>query len=67
MSLRLASHPVNINIIQVYAPTSDYDDEEVGLFYIEETMEKVHKKIYWLYRVIGMLLLEIQMMNGGMQ
>ena len=48
MSLRLASHPVNITIIQVYAPTSDYDDEEVGLFYeeIEEIVAKVYKKIY---------------------
>ena len=46
MSSRLASHSVNINIIQVYAPISDYDDEEVELFYeeIEETMAKVHKK-----------------------
>ena len=55
MSLRLASHSVNINIIQVYAPISDYDDEEVELFYeeIEETMRRFIKKIYWLYRVIG--------------
>ena len=46
MSLRLASHHVNINIIQVYAPTSDYEDEEVEIFYeeLEEMMVKVHRK-----------------------
>ena len=32
MSLRLASHPANITIIQVYDPTSDYDDEQVEFF-----------------------------------
>ena len=46
MSLRLASHPVNITIIQVYAPTSDYEDEEVDILYeeLEEMMVKVHGK-----------------------
>ena len=46
MSLRLASHPVNITIIQVYAPTSDYEDEEVDIFYeeLEEMMVKVYRK-----------------------
>ena len=46
MSLRLVSHPVNITIIQVYAPTSDYEDEEVEIFYeeLEEMMVKVHRK-----------------------
>ena len=46
MSLRLASHPLNITIIQVYATISDYEDEEVGIFYeeLEEMMVKVHRK-----------------------
>lgn len=33
--MKLQSKPFNINIIQVYAPTQDYDDEEVEAFYEE--------------------------------
>ena len=46
ISLRMASHPVNITIIEVYAPTSDYEDEEVEIFYeeLEEMILKVHRK-----------------------
>ena len=35
MTVRLSASPFNITIIQVYAPTSSYDDSEVGEFYRE--------------------------------
>ena len=46
ISIRLASQPVNMTIIQIYAPTSDYNDEDIEVFYedIEQTMAAVHKK-----------------------
>ncbi len=31
--MKLEGKPFNINIIQVYAPTSDHTDEEIELFY----------------------------------
>ena len=38
---KLKGKPFNINIIQVYAPTTDHDDEEVEKFYddIENVMK----------------------------
>ena len=33
MTIRLKAKPFNITLIQIYAPTSDYDDEEVEVFY----------------------------------
>ena len=35
MTVRLRASPFNITIIQVYAPTSNYDDNEVDEFYRE--------------------------------
>ena len=35
MTVRLRANPFNITIIQVYAPTSSYDDSEVDEFYRE--------------------------------
>ena len=35
MTVRLRASPFNIAIIQVYAPTSSYDDSEVDAFYRE--------------------------------
>ena len=35
ISIRIAAKPHNMTIIQVYAPTSDHDDEEVEEFYAE--------------------------------
>ena len=35
MTVRMRASPFNITIIQVYAPTSSYDDSEVGEFYRE--------------------------------
>ena len=35
-----------MTIIQIYAPTSDYDDEDIQIFYeeIEKTMTETNKK-----------------------
>ena len=35
MTVRLRANPFNITMIQVYAPTSSYDDSEVDVFYRE--------------------------------
>ena len=44
--IRVSGRPVNITVIQVYAPTTDYEDQEVEEFYeeIETTIKKVPKK-----------------------
>lgn len=46
ISIRIAASPHNITIIQAYAPTSAYSDEEVEAFYedLEATLSKRHKK-----------------------
>ena len=33
ISLRLSASPFNITIFQIYAPTTDYSDEEIEIFY----------------------------------
>ena len=33
ITIRLRAVPFNITIVQAYAPTSDYDDNEIGEFY----------------------------------
>ena len=35
LTVRLRANPFNITIIQIYAPTSNYDDSEVDEFYRE--------------------------------
>merc|ERR1712002_109576 len=44
--MRIAAKPHNMTIIQVYAPTTDYDEEEVEQFYeeLERTIAKAPKK-----------------------
>ena len=42
MTVRLRASPFNITIIQVYAPTSSYDDSEVDEFY-RELQSLVHQ------------------------
>ena len=44
--LQVSAKPKNITLIQVYAPTSDHDDEEVEAFYeeLEKTIQKAPKK-----------------------
>ena len=46
ISIRVASKPFNMTIIQVYAPTSDYDDQIIEEFYddLERLMKKTPKK-----------------------
>lgn len=46
ITMRMSAKPQNITIIQVYAPTSDYEDEVVEEFYekLEDTIKKIPKK-----------------------
>ena len=46
ISIQIAAKLINITIIQVYAPTSDYSDEDIEIFYelIEDTILKTPKK-----------------------
>ena len=37
ISIRIAAKPINITVIQVYAPTTSHSDEETEMFY--ETLE----------------------------
>lgn len=43
ISIRVSAKPKNVTIIQVYAPTSDHEDQEVEAFY--EQVENVTKKV----------------------
>ena len=46
ISIRIAAKPHNLSVIQVYAPTTDYDDNEVEEFYdqLEEEIKGVAEK-----------------------
>ena len=46
ISIRLKASPINITIIQIYAPTSTYNDEEIEQFYetVDNTIQESHKK-----------------------
>lgn len=46
ISIRVSAKPKNITIIQVYAPTTDHEDQEVEELYekIEDTIKKAPKK-----------------------
>ena len=46
IAIRLKATPFNMTVIQVYAPTSDYDDSEVEDFYgqLQEVIEETPKK-----------------------
>ena len=46
ISIQFAATPMNITIIKVYAPTTDYSDEDIDEFYelIEDTISKKPKK-----------------------
>ena len=51
MMVRLKGKPVDVVIVQVYMPTTDYKDEEVDAVYerIEELLDKETKgKVYTL-------------------
>ncbi|GFO47473.1 craniofacial development protein 2 [Plakobranchus ocellatus] len=44
--IRLRANPFNITIIQVYALTTEHDDEEIEFFYdqLEEIIDKILRK-----------------------
>ena len=46
MSIRIKANPMNISIIQIYAPTTTHEDQEIEDFYeiIEEEISKTPKK-----------------------
>ena len=46
ITIRLSAKPMNVTIIQAYAPTTDHDDDRVEEFYedLENTMKAVPKK-----------------------
>lgn len=48
--IRIAATPMNISIIQVYAPTADYEDEIIEEFYeqIENTIARIPKKDFMI-------------------
>ena len=60
ISILLRSAPFNVTIIQVYAPTSGHDDNEVDNFYrqFQEIIDQAPKMTFWLYKGIRMLKLE---------
>ena len=60
MTVRLRASPFNITIIQVYAPTSSYDDSDIDEFYreLQSLVDHTPKRIFWLYKVIGTRKLE---------
>ena len=43
LTIRLRAKPFNITIVQVYAPTSDYDDEQIEEFY-KQSLTKLTRK-----------------------
>lgn len=45
MLLQIKAHPVNMNIVQIYAPTTDQEDEEVESLYrgIENVIQRFRK------------------------
>ena len=46
ISIRIKASPFNITLLQAYAPTSDYSDEDIKIFYqdIQENFDKAQKK-----------------------
>ena len=60
MTVWLRASPFNITTIQVYAPTSNYDDSAVDEFYreLQSLLGQMPSRTFWLYKVIGTRRLE---------
>ena len=60
MTGRLRASHFNITIIQVYAPTSSYDDSKFDEFYreLQSLVDQHQSRTFWLYKVIGKRKLE---------
>ena len=70
MTIRLRAAPFNITVIQVYAPTTDYEEEQVEDFYNKlqntiDIMTRYPKKIYWWYKGTVMQKLAMMHMRTG--
>ena len=48
--IRIVATPMNLSIIQVYAPTADYEDDVIEEFYeqIEDTTARIPKKDFMI-------------------
>ncbi|CAM5117064.1 unnamed protein product [Natator depressus] len=74
ISICLKPVPFNITVVQVYAPTTDYDNEQIEDFYnqLQDIIDKVHKKyvqivqgmLKWvlMHRQIGEIILALSVM-----
>ena len=51
--MKLKGHPLNISIIQVYAPTAECDEEEINQFYNMVEMAKEHCKSQEVVIIMG--------------
>ena len=61
ISLRLQAKPINITIIQVYAPTSSATDDVMDEFYnqLQDTLDTASKEMQFLLLVTSMRRLEL--------
>ncbi|VDO90629.1 unnamed protein product [Heligmosomoides polygyrus] len=50
LRLKRCSSVPDLTVFVAYAPTSDYDDEEVEAFYVE--LEKFYKEDHTFYKVL---------------
>ena len=67
ITLRLRASHFKITIIQVYAPTSSYDDSGVDEFYreLQSLVDQTPKEEFWLYKVTGTRKLEKMHKKNG--
>ena len=51
MTVRIQGHPINISIIQVYAPTSDTTDDDIEDFYetVQSAVDSIPKRDFSHY------------------
>ena len=67
ITIRLRASPFNITIIQVYAPTSNYSDDDVEYFYeeLQKVLDKTPKKTSLWCKGTGTLRLEKRHVRTG--